>query len=262
MKTLVKFGLLVFGLLAIIILVIGASLNAIIKTGVETMGPQILGTSVLLEDVDISLLAGGDILEGNMTGLVIKNPEGFHTNHALSLPNIRIQIDRDSILSDTVIINEIIIDQPEITLEGSLKGPSNLETIQQRVKDFSRQSSSQESEPEVNDASSREGKLVLIRNVFVRKGQIHLSLTALQGQSLDLTLPDIQLKNIGQESAGTSFQDASAQIFEAIYTGVLKVIPGSAKLLGHGMEQLENSVKDLGETVEKVGKDLLKGLFD
>ena len=262
MKTLVKFGLLVLGLLGIIIFITGASLDAIIKTGVETMGPQILGTPVLIEDVDVSLLAGGGILEGTLTGLVIKNPEGFHTDHALSLPKIRIRVDQDSILSDTVIIDEIIIDQPEIILEGRLNGPSNLETIQKRIKDYSTEESSHEAEPEEHEASSEEGKHVFIRKVFVRKSHIHLSMTALQGQSLEFTLPNIQLNDIGKNEEGTSFQAASAQIFEAIYTDVLKVIPNSTQLLGRGVKDMKGSIKELGKAAEKVGKDLLKGLFD
>ncbi|MEE8234706.1 MAG: hypothetical protein V3R11_00705 [Nitrospirales bacterium] len=48
MKTILKIGLLVLGLIVVALVVLSASLNSLIKTGVETMGPQILGTPVTL----------------------------------------------------------------------------------------------------------------------------------------------------------------------------------------------------------------------
>ncbi|MEC4671100.1 MAG: hypothetical protein VST66_04370 [Nitrospirota bacterium] len=262
MKTILKIGLLVLGLIMVALVVLSASLNSLIKTGVETMGPQILGTPVTLENVEVTLLSGGGALQGSLTGLLIKNPKGFHTDHAISLPNIHIRVDRNSVLTDTIIIDEIVIDHPSITLEGSLKG-SNLSTILERVEDFARPGSTNGSgEQGTSEARTREGaKQVQINHVIVKDGQINLSFTALQGRAITLALPDIHLRDIGKESGGISFQEASAEVFEAVYSGVTKTALGSGKLVEGGIDKLTAPVKDLGKAVEEAGQEILKGLL-
>ena len=58
MKVFVRFLVLVgvIGLLALVF--VSLSLNALVKGGIETMGPRILGVPVTLEDVDVTLRAG------------------------------------------------------------------------------------------------------------------------------------------------------------------------------------------------------------
>lgn len=266
MTRLVKFFLLLLGILGIAFLIIGASLNAIVKAGIETIGPQILGTPVSLDDVDISLLGEGGSLQGTLTGLRIQNPPGFHTPHAVFLPKIRIRVNRDSILTNTVTIQEIVIDRPDVSLEEALQGKSNLATLHQRIKEYSQDGTSEPATPPPSPAESPETETkVHIQRVLIREGQIHVSVKGLQGQSLNLPLPDIQLQNIGKEGGGISFQQAAARLFEAIYQDVIQSAPGGRRLFGGQVEKLEGSIKDLGKnlghTAEKVGKDLLNGLL-
>ena len=52
LKVLVRF-LVLIGVLGIIaVVLVGLSLDALVKGGIETMGPRILGVPVTLEDVD------------------------------------------------------------------------------------------------------------------------------------------------------------------------------------------------------------------
>ena len=133
MKYLVKFLLLIVGLGIIAIIVVGMSLNALVKSGVETMGPKVLGVPVTVDEVDISLLSGGTDMRASLNELIIKNPEGYETDYAFFLPSIRVRVNRNSVLTDTIIIEEILIEGPAITFEGSLLG-SNLGDIQDNVK--------------------------------------------------------------------------------------------------------------------------------
>ncbi len=74
-------------------------------------------------------------------------------------------------------------------------------------------------------------------------------------------LLDLELRDIGKASGGVTFWDASAQMFRALYTAILKAVTQSGALLPRGREQLGQSAEDLGKTVEKAGKALLEGLF-
>jgi len=63
------------------------------------------------------------------------------------------------------------------------------------------------------------------------------------------------LRDIGKESGGTIFQKASPKIFDAIYAAIIKAVMKSGKLIPKSLEQF-------GMTAEKVGKELLKGIFN
>ena len=83
----------------------------------------------------------------------------------------------------------------------------------------------------------------------------------LEGQTIQVTLPDIELHDIGKESNGTSFQEASAAIFTAVYGAIIKAVTTSGRLIPKGLDDLSETAEDLGKAAEKVGQKLLKGLF-
>ncbi len=267
MKSLLKF----IGILVVIIVVglfiVGASLNAIVKTGIATMGTQMVGAPVSVEDVDISLVSDGGRMRADVKSLVIKNPPPFQTPRAIVLPYVNIKVDRDSVLTNTIVIEEIIIDSPEITYEGSDRG-SNLSRIQENVQGYSMggfadHSEQTEQKKNAEQESAKEGaKKVQIARVVIINAKVNLSLTGLQGKSIQMTLPDIVLKDIGKQEGGVGFQEAGAQIFGALFDGVEKVVPGSGKFLGEEIEKLSGSVKELGQEAEKIGKDLLRGILN
>ena len=271
MKYLVKFLLLILGLGIIAIIVVSMSLNGLVKSGVETMGPKMMGVPVTLGDVDISLLSGGTDMRASLNELIIKNPEEYETDYAFSLPSIRIRVNRNSVLTDTVIVEEILIEGPAITFEGSLLG-SNLGDIQDNLTRNTRPVSNHEAKEEEKNEKHEEGeepepepepeKKVHIKKVTIKNATINLSLFGGKIDPIQLTLPDFELHDIGKESGGTSFQEASAKIFDAIYASTIKAVMKSGKLIPKGLEQFGESAEELGKSAEKVGKELLKGLFN
>jgi len=263
MKVAVRFLILVAVLGIIGIIIVGMSLNALVKTGVETMGPKVLGVPVTLEEVDISLLSGGKDMRAGLNNLIIKNPKGYETDYAFSLPHIRVIVDRNSVLADTVIIEEIVIDGPAITFEGSLLG-SNLGDIQDNVKRNTQAGSKDEGKEKKSGREGSEGekeKNVHIKKVTMKEAKINLSLFGSQSEAIPLTLPDVELHDIGKKSGGTSFQKASAKIFDAIYAAIIQAVTKSGKLIPKSLEQFGETAEELGKSAEKVGKELLKGLF-
>ena len=252
-KVFVRFLVLVGVLGIVAVVLVGLSLNALVKGGIETMGPQVLGVPVALEDVDIALLSGTSVQAG-LTRLVINNPEGYETAYAVSLPKIRVQVDRNSLLADTVIVEEVLIVAPAITFEWSLRG-SNLGTIQENVKRNTR-SNPGDDDREKGDRHEEEEpeKTVHVKKVMVKDAIINVSFTGGESEVIRLPLPDLELRNIGNPSGGTTFPQASAVIFEEIYGAILEAVVQSGMLLPQGVEQL-------GKSVGKMGKELLRGLF-
>jgi len=250
MKVFLRF-LVLIGVLGIIaVVVVGLSLNALVKVGVETIGPRILGVPVTVEDVDIALLSGTSVQAG-LTQLIVKNPEEYETAYALSLPEIRVQVDRNSLLTDTVIVEEVLVVAPTITFEWSLRG-SNLGTIQENVKRHTRTGSDGNSRDK--EEQEEPDKTVYVKKVLVKDATINVSFIGGQNELIRLPLPDLALRDIGKPSRGVTFPQASAVIFEEIYDAILKAVMKSGMLLPQSVEQL-------GKSAEKMGKEFLRGLF-
>ena len=177
MKTLLKVGAVLVVLFIIAVLVVTANLDKMIKAGVETMGPEITGTSLTLESVDLSLLSG----EGRLKGLVVGNPPGFQTERAFKLGDARVKVDLKSALSDKLVIEEILIDGPEITYEAGASG-SNLNKIQENVAAFAKKagaSGGAEAKAEKKEAGH---KKVQINHFILKNAQVNASATLFKGK--------------------------------------------------------------------------------
>ncbi len=110
------------------VIVVGTSLDGIVKKGVETFGPQITKVSVNLESVHMVLFTGS----ATVTGLVVGNPEGYKTPQAISVGLAEVGVNPFSILSDKIVIRTFHVISPEITFEGGLSG-NNLGKIMENV---------------------------------------------------------------------------------------------------------------------------------
>ena len=70
----------------VFILVVGTYGGQIAKDGINTYGSEFLGVDVVVDYVDFSIL-GGNL---SMSNLVIGNPEGFKSEHAFKLGEIKV----------------------------------------------------------------------------------------------------------------------------------------------------------------------------
>ncbi len=258
------YALVLTGALAVAgVVVFVLSLTTLIQKGVETMGPRVLGVPVTLDDVDLSLLPGGTAIQVSLKQLTIGNPEGYETASAVSLPHVRVRVDWKSLLSDTVVIEDVLIEGPRITFERFKLG-SNLRDIQHNVTRHV-QSDSDDAEDEEREAGHEEDEesdsRVHIKTVRLQDAEMNVSLLGGQRGVMQLPLPDLVLHDIGKASGGASLREASAQIFSAMYTAIINTVTKAGTLLPKGVEQLGQSAADLGKKVEKAGKALLKGLF-
>jgi hypothetical protein len=88
-------------------------LGSIVKAGVNSFGPRLTGTRVVLAGAELSPLSGS----GTLRGLAVGNPAGWSDGNAFYLGKIHIALKPFSIFGDHIVIDEIAIDQPEFTYE-------------------------------------------------------------------------------------------------------------------------------------------------
>src|SRR3989449_3627685 len=255
MKTLLKVGVIVVLLLVVALTMIGVYFNSMIKTGVEAVGPKITGTTVKLHAVDLSPFSG----QGRLKGLVIGNPPSFQAASAFKLADAKVKVDLKSALSDKLIIEEILIDGPEITYEAGPSG-SNIGKIQQNVAAFGKSVAPKDAAESKSPKKDPTQKKVQINDFILKNGKVTMSTAMLKGKALTVRLPDLHLRDIGKESGGVMVQQAAAEVLMAINKSVVQSVAGSGKLLEKAAEAAGESAKGLGSEGGKAGSKAVEGI--
>jgi len=199
----------------VILLIAGLSnIGPLIKTAVNTAGPEITKTTVSLEGVSVSIFSG----EAEIKDFVLGNPKGFRTAVAIKVGVVSVDLDEESITGNPIVINKIEIIEPEITYE--IKGRTDnfkviLANIMKSVKtekDTKKKTQKEE--------GSKPGKKVVVKHVIVKDGTVNLAMDLLAGETISAPLPDIHLKNIGKGNKGVTPAEAFEIIFESLYRDV------------------------------------------
>ena len=97
-----------------VLLYAAASLDRLVKQGIETYGSRIVGAPVRVGSVEISLSSG----RGTLRELSISNPDGFSSGEALRLGEITLDIQLSSLTQEPLVIQEVKILAPEVKRRG------------------------------------------------------------------------------------------------------------------------------------------------
>jgi uncharacterized protein involved in outer membrane biogenesis len=234
------------------VLVLLGSLDAIVKAGVERIGSDATLAPVTLDAVDISPQTG----KGALRGFQLGNPEGFATDAAIRLGEIRVHVDTSTLASDTIVVKEVLISGPEITYEISgLGNESNIAAIRANVDAYMKRLLG-DSAPESgsDEASSSGGKKIVIEKLRIEKGRIHVSATFLAGQKVGAELPPVELTDLGKDEGGLSPEATGVKILEALTKGVGNAV--SALDLGKLAKGVKKGVEDAVDGVLEGAKGI------
>ena len=227
-----------------------SALNKGIKTGVEKFGPEITQTSVRLDEVNLSILSGN----GTLTGLYVGNPDGYKSENIFALGEIEVDIDTSTVFSDKVIINKIIIQQPEISYEKTLMS-SNIKTLMKNIDAFT--GSADENAPDSTEAVAAEdgsAKQVVIKQLVIEDGTVFLGL---MGAGTTVPLPRIEMNDIGEDGNSKSMAEIIDLILTEVLTSIGPAIGNTGDLVGEGGKD----VLEQGEAALEKATESIKGLF-
>src|ERR1043165_5708931 len=107
------------------VIIVGLSLDKIVKKGIETVAPMLTQTPVTVDHVNLSILSGA----AGIHGLIVGNPQGYKSTNAISLGKAAVSISPGSLLSDKIVVRSVEVIAPEVTLEGNPFGENNLQKI-------------------------------------------------------------------------------------------------------------------------------------
>ena len=219
-------------------------LNMIVATSVRTAGPHFTGTEVGVKSVNISLL-GGNV---GINDFFVGNPEGYSTPEAIRVGRVSVDMDVSSLLGgNEIIINEIIIDAPKISMESSITFSSNLGDIKAHLDKVTASSTPADEkadakEEEMSAEEQAAKKRVVISKLVISNGTVVLANKEL-GMSVPIPLPTITLTDIGKEKEVTM-----SQAISHVYNELLKAVISAVNLAGLG-ESVTAMTKGLNDAV-------------
>lgn len=254
-KILLRICIVILALIIMVTLGVHFFMDSAVKRGVETVGPKLTKTEVKLDGVNISLISGS----GKLKGLIIGNPEGYKTPHAINVGNASLALKPGTVFSDKLVITSINVDSPEITFEGSIKGlgiKDNLQQILDNVNDST--SGSKGTNVSVSGATPKEekkaNKKLEVDDFQIIGAKLDASL---EGKSLALTLPTIHLSNLGTGPEGITVAELTKKVIAAIKDAAEKEVASNPGNLTKGAENL---TKGLGTNVTGGVNNVTKGI--
>jgi len=222
----------------------GDAINALIKTKIEQVGTDVTEQSVTVSRVDMKLLKGA----GTINGLVLANPEIYSAPSAFSLNEITLDINLQSLGSDLIIIDEIVIDKPEAVVEFTESGNANINDLLAAIKKNTAGDNTSAATSEADQAEP-----IIRVNKFVLAGvALTVDLTKLGNTSHQVKLADIHLSNIGGESGMPASQLGAELVKQA-----LSSIWQQAKA-----EQTDILKEEAKDKLKEKAKEKLGGLLD
>lgn len=237
MKILLMIGgmFLVLGLAAYLVLV--HFIDSLVVNGVNTYGPKLTQTKVELVSARLSPLTGS----GSLTGLSVGNPPGWSDGRAFYLGKVQVDVAPMSVFGDPIVINEIVIDQPEFAYETTFVS-SNIKDLEKNIEKFTGGG---------KGAAAKGGpsRKFILKKFRLTNGK---ATVGTGGNALVITLPPVSLDNLGVAEGGIT----AGQLAGALMNKVLgSIVAGSADAVGSGnlsVDKLKASAKKAADELKKM----------
>ncbi|MEW6990072.1 hypothetical protein AADZ91_05215 [Colwelliaceae bacterium 6441] len=189
----------------------GGSLNEFIKAQIESEGKKITEQNVVVDSVDIQLTKGA----GSIKGLRIDNPKSYSYPHAFSLGEVTLDINVESLTSEPIIIDAIIIKDPKAFVQFTDSGNSNIQDLLEIIKRNAPQSTGKDTTTDDTTSATPEPKLSVSKIVLAGTA-LTVDLSALGNKEHKATLTDITLNDIGGSAGLPASELGSVIIKEAL----------------------------------------------
>lgn len=240
---------LLIGLIAVIAIgaiILFSQLDAVVETGVETAGPEMLSVDVTVGSVSISPFSG----RAQITDLTVGQPDGFGDGSLVAFNEIAMKVEPATLLSDHIIIDEIVIDRPvfDARLVGS---QTNFQVLQERLGSGAGESSSSGDSPVT----------LTIRRLSVASPQVALSSDGPVTIDEDVELESFTLTDMGTDEAGLAPKEIARHVMDFLQPQIAEAMIAAGapddlkKLAREARDELEKGVGGLLNKLKKKKDD-------
>ena len=183
------------GGLAVVVLgtlfLVWSNLDGLVKGAIQSLGSEATKTQVTVSDVKLSLETG----EARIIGLNVSNPKGFSDPNIFELGLISTKIDTTTLNQNPIVIDEIIISAPSVIYEVNKSGISNVDLVKNNL--F-------QSAGDADSGGSGDELRMIIRKLLVEGSKAKVRIAALGDAQQTVSLPKIQLTDVGKKSGGVT----------------------------------------------------------
>lgn len=203
------------------------SLDFLVKSAIERVGPQVTGTAVTVGEVRLSAADG----HGSLRAVEIGNPPGFSAGPALRVGEISVALVPATLRDDIVVIREILVEAPRVSYEPG-RGGSNLETIQRNIEAYVKRSAGG---GEGGGAGSKPaGTRYVIGRILLRGAKVTMTNPLLKGGGLTFDIPDVDLRDLGKDTGGVTAAEAARRVTASLSAKISQRVLTNVELLRQG----------------------------
>lgn len=226
-------GLLLAIVLAVVVVtvVLLGNINSLVKTTVEEVGSDVLGTQVTLAEVDIQLTEA----KGVLRGLQIQNPQGFSDAKLLSMSEVLMDLNVQALQDQLVIVEQVRIAGAKVLAE-QVGSTTNVQALLKHL----------EKTDEGSASSSTEQSSSAADNVRVRIDRFDFEDASAKVVSDKLGETTLDMPNINLTKVGGDKGLPPNQLADALITPIVQSLKSS----------MEGMLKQLAE--KKVREELKK----
>ncbi len=224
-------------LLVIGLLVAGFFLGSIVREGVNRVGPQVTKSEVVLQGAKLSPFTGA----GSLQGLRVGNPQGWSNNNALSVETLQFRVAPTTLMKDTIVVEELVVQRPEFVYEHRLPNGSNLKDLIENI----RTAVGTPSEKPIGAPEEPEKKFI-IHKLRVQDGRIRVGVS---GIGTEVPLPALSYDELGVQEGGLTGAQIAQVVLRDVMGRALSAVTGQ----GGGI----SLPGETGQTLKAVG-DLIK----
>ncbi|MBO7556485.1 MAG: AsmA family protein [Alphaproteobacteria bacterium] len=224
------------------------NMEDMVKTAVNKYGSQVTGTQVRLGGFQMSPFDG----LVKLNNLTVANPKGYAKPNIISLGSVEVKLDVKSVLNPMIVIERVVVSQPEVTYEISNASRNNISDLLANINKNAKATKAEE------EAKPQEGgKKVVVDLLNVVDGKVNVAASlAGQGAAVGLPLPKIEMKNVGRE------KNAHGQTIAETLTVVLKKIlmVSYDTVVKNGLSGLKDVADEATKQVQEKASDTKEGI--
>ncbi len=261
------------------VIVIGMSIDALAKKGIESGGTYALGTKTTLHSADVGLFKGTFA----MKGLDVANPPGFSSPSFFTLGAGAVAVDPKTIQNDVIELPLLSLDGVGANLEKA-GDKTNYKVILDNLSKVTGSGGEKKPAP----PSGKPEKKFIIKDLSIKNVKVKVDILGSDGgpgavlkklTAVTIPIDEIKLQNVGQTGSGvggtgvTMGELVGIVVRAVLAAGASKgggLIPadmlgdlqGSLASLGDMQEFGMTTLGDAKGTVENLGKEAEKALGD
>ena len=261
-KKIARIVAVVLVLLAALIIIALWQIDRIVATGTRTVGSQLTGTKVDVKSVSIKPFAGAVKIGGFEVG----NPAGFQNPTAITVGNFHVDLNMDTLLSDTLEIAYLEISGMTVDFEYNLGKGSNIQKLIENVEhatgaDKAKAKAAEKPQTEAPaeaEAEEAAQKKVIIRKLVIKDCKVTLSSSLLK-TSVPLYLPPVEMENVGE---GKNIGETITEVLSRLLLEITKLI--NTQDLNKAFSGLSDGIisglDSVGGAADSTVKDAVKGV--